>query len=146
MNENEYTKSDLEEVVKKAGIYKEIYKLAKGFDTKIGERGVTLSGGQKQRISIARALIRKPQFLIFDDSLSAVDSETSNKIYRSLTDENKDQISIHISHRVSHLTHCDHIIVLNDGKIDEQGQHKELLQQKGFYYQIFKKQQLEDNL
>ena len=146
LNENEYTKSDLEEVVKKAGIHKEIYKLAKGFDTKIGERGVTLSGGQKQRISIARALIRKPQFLIFDDCLSAVDSETSNKIHRSLTDENKDQISIHISHRVSHLTHCDHIIVLKDGKIDEQGQHKELLQQKGFYYQIFKKQQLEDNL
>lgn len=146
LNENEYTKSDLEEVVKKAGIHKEIHKLGKGFDTKIGERGVTLSGGQKQRISIARALIRKPQFLIFDDCLSAVDSETSNIIHRSLTDENKDKISIHISHRVSHLAHCNHIIVLNDGKIDEQGQHKELLQQKGFYYQIFKKQQLEDNL
>jgi ATP-binding cassette, subfamily B, multidrug efflux pump len=146
LNKNEYTMTELEEVVKKAGIDKEIHKLTNGFDTKIGERGVTLSGGQKQRISIARALIRKPQFLIFDDCLSAVDSETSNMIHRSLTDNNEEQISIHISHRVSHLAHCDHIIVLNDGRIDEQGQHKKLLKQKGFYYQIFKKQQLEDNL
>ena len=92
-----------------AGIYNEICRFEKGFETKIGERGVSLSGGQKQRIAIARALIRKPQLLILDDCLSAVDTETSAKIQQQLSSVYPDQISIQISHRVSQLSHCNHI-------------------------------------
>ena len=110
---------------------------------KIGERGVTLSGGQKQRIAIARVLIRKPQLLILDDSLSAIDTETSSKIQSMLTKNNPNQMTIHISHRVSWVSHCNHILVIDNGAIIQSGNHKELISKKGFYQTIFNKQQLE---
>ena len=145
LQENEFSKEEIENVAKKSGIFKEINKLPDKFETKIGERGVTLSGGQKQRVSIARALIRKPELLIFDDCLSAVDSETARKILKTIQTKNNNQISIHISHRVNAVIHCDHIIVLKDGEIIEQGNHNSLITKNGFYQRIFKKQQLEDN-
>ena len=145
LQENEFSKEEIENVAKKSGIFKEINKLPDKFETKIGERGVTLSGGQKQRVSIARALIRKPELLIFDDCLSAVDSETARKILKTIQIKNNNQISIHISHRVNAVIHCDHIIVLKNGEIIEQGNHNSLITKNGFYQRIFKKQQLEDN-
>ncbi|MDG2342983.1 MAG: ABC transporter ATP-binding protein [Flavobacteriales bacterium] len=144
LQESEFSKEQIESVAKKSGIFKEINKLSNKFETKIGERGVTLSGGQKQRVSIARALIRNPELLLFDDCLSAVDTETSNKILKTLQTKNSKQISIHISHRVNAVIHCNHILVLKDGEIIEEGNHNSLISKNGFYQRIFKKQQLED--
>ena len=145
LDENEYNFAHIEKAAKDAGIIKEIEKFPEKFNTKVGERGVTLSGGQKQRIAIARALIREPQVLIFDDCLSAVDTETSNAIQKQINTTNGKQISIHISHRVNHLSHCDSILVIENGKIIEQGKHHDLIQKDGFYKEIFKKQQIEEN-
>jgi ATP-binding cassette, subfamily B, multidrug efflux pump len=144
LHENEFSKEQIETVAKKSGIFEEINKLPKKFDTKIGERGVTLSGGQKQRVSIARALIRNPELILFDDCLSAVDTETSNKILNTIQAKNSKQISIHISHRVNAVIHCDHILVLIDGEIVEEGNHNFLISRNGFYQRTYKKQQLED--
>ena len=145
LDENEYTFSQIEKAAKKAGIFTEIEKFPEKFNTKVGERGVTLSGGQKQRIAIARALIREPQVLIFDDCLSAVDTETSNTIQKNMTQTNKKQLSVHISHRVNHLSHCDFILVIDNGEIVAEGKHQDLIKKEGFYKEIFKKQQLEEN-
>tara|TARA_Y100000589_G_scaffold330497_1_gene380307 strand:- start:5060 stop:6703 length:1644 start_codon:yes stop_codon:yes gene_type:complete len=140
LNENEYTIEQIRNAAEQAGILNEIKKFPDGFETKIGERGVTLSGGQKQRIAIARALIRNPDFLIFDDCLSAVDTETSNVIQNHLI--KRECISIHISHRVNHLSNCDKIIVIENGEIIESGKHNDLIKNNGFYQQIMQKQQL----
>ena len=145
LEEKEYDIQHIERAAEQAGILSEIKKFPNGFNTKIGERGVTLSGGQKQRIAIARALIRNPEILIFDDSLSAVDTETANKIQTELFKVNKNQLSIHISHRVNLLSNCDHIIIIENGEITEQGNHSYLINKNGFYKEIFKKQQLEEN-
>ena len=143
LNKTDYEFKDVQSAAKKAGLSSEIENFSNSYETKIGERGVTLSGGQKQRISIARALARNPQLLIFDDCLSAVDSETSKKIQKSLN-LNK-SLAIHISHKISNISHCDHIIVLEDGQISEEGNHEKLVEKNGFYYEIFKKQQIEEN-
>ena len=140
LNENEYTIEQIINAAEQAGILNEIKKFPDGFETKIGERGVTLSGGQKQRIAIARALIRNPDFLIFDDCLSAVDTETSNVIQNHLI--KRECISIHISHRVNHLSNCDNIVVIENGEIIESGKHNDLIKNNGFYQQIMQKQQL----
>ena len=145
LNEEEFNFEDIKIAAEKAGLKSEIERFKENYQTKIGERGVTLSGGQKQRISIARALIRNPQLLIFDDCLSAVDSETSKKIQKSLNKKDNNKISIQISHKISNISECDHIIVLEDGGICEEGNHENLIKNKGFYYEIFKKQQLEEN-
>ena len=145
LNEEEFNFEDIKIAAEKAGLKSEIERFEENYQTKIGERGVTLSGGQKQRISIARALIRNPQLLIFDDCLSAVDSETSKKIQKSLNKKDNNKISIQISHKISNISECDHIIVLEDGGICEEGNHENLIKNKGFYYEIFKKQQLEEN-
>ena len=145
LNEEEFNFEDIKIAAEKAGLKSEIERFKENYQTKIGERGVTLSGGQKQRISIARALIRNPQLLIFDDCLSAVDSETSKKIQKSLNKKDNNKISIQISHKISNISKCDHIIVLEDGGICEEGNHENLIKNKGFYYEIFKKQQLEEN-
>ena len=144
LNENDVDIKDVEQAAKLAGIYNEICRFEKGFETKIGERGVTLSGGQKQRIAIARALIRKPQLLILDDCLSAVDTETSAKIQQQLSSVYPNQISIQISHRVSQLSHCNHILVLDNGQIVQQGKHTDLIDQQGYYQSIYHKQQLDE--
>jgi len=126
-----------------AQVAKNIEGFTKGYDTRVGERGITLSGGQKQRISIARAIIKEPKILIFDDCLSAVDTETEEKILSNLKPIMKGKTTMIISHRVSSVKHCDNIIVLEDGVILEQGKHDELIAKKGVYFEINEQQQLE---
>ncbi|MCF8275932.1 MAG: ABC transporter ATP-binding protein/permease [Flavobacteriales bacterium] len=126
-------------------IYSNIIEFPQGFDTRVGERGITLSGGQKQRISIARAIIRDPQILIFDDCLSAVDTETEEKILSHLKDLMQGKTTVIVSHRVSSVKHADQIIVLDKGKIIERGSHQQLLQKQGAYFSLYQKQLLEDD-
>ncbi len=112
----------------------------------VGERGIQLSGGQKQRISIARAIIKQPQLLIFDDCLSAVDTETEEEILNNLKLIMKDKTSIIISHRVSSVKNADNIIVLDHGKIVEQGKHQQLIEKRSTYYELYKMQLLEEEI
>ncbi|UTW65704.1 ABC transporter ATP-binding protein [bacterium SCSIO 12643] len=135
----------VEDAAKKAAIYDNIIKLKDGFETKIGERGVTLSGGQKQRISIARALITDPQILILDDSLSAVDTKTEDQILEHLNTFMQNRTTIIISHRISSIKHCDQIIVLDQGEIVEKGTHEEILNQNGLYRLLHDQQLLENS-
>ena len=109
----------------------------------MGERGITLSGGQKQRISIARALIRKPDVLILDDCLSAVDTETEDKILKNLYSTIKSNISVIIGHRISSVSSADQILVLENGCIIENGNHADLIKKRGYYYEIHQKQLME---
>lgn len=126
----------IETAAKKASIHKDILNFSQGYSTRIGERGVTLSGGQKQRLAIARALLLDSPILILDDALSAVDSATERQIRTALADEIRKKTSIIISHRISTVKDCDKIIVLADGKISEQGSHKQLLSAGGFYARL----------
>ncbi|RLC52684.1 MAG: ABC transporter ATP-binding protein [Candidatus Cloacimonadota bacterium] len=146
LGKNEATREDIEEVTKKAQVYDSIVEFENGFDTVIGERGVTLSGGQKQRLAIARALLTDPKILILDDALSAVDTKTEKSILDDLIKMRKNKTTIIISHRISSIQHADKIIVLNDGKIEEEGNHKQLLMNNGIYADIFEKQQIEEKL
>jgi len=127
-----------------AGIHNEIEGFSDGYQTMIGERGVTLSGGQKQRISIARALLKNPSMVIFDDCLSAVDAKTEKEILNNLNIWWKNKTAIIITHRIFSLLHFDKIIVLEEGKIIEMGNHAELLQQNGFYAQMYARQQQQE--
>jgi ATP-binding cassette subfamily B multidrug efflux pump len=108
----------------------------------IGERGVTLSGGQKQRVTLARAVIRAPRILILDDALSAVDTHTEEAILGHLRQIMRGRTTIIIAHRISTLRDADHIIVLDEGRIVEQGDHEQLVRQRGFYEELFRRQQL----
>ena len=130
------TQSEVELAAKQAGVYDNIVSFPEQFETIVGERGVTLSGGQKQRISIARAIINKPKLLIFDDCLSAVDSETETLILSNLKNEMKDKSSIIVSHRISSLKHADVIIYMNGGRIIEAGTHDQLMDLKKNYFQL----------
>ena len=112
----------------------------------IGERGITLSGGQKQRIAIARAIIGSPQILIFDDCLSAVDTETESEILGNLRKVMQHKTTILISHRVSTVKDASHIIALDNGTIKEEGSHGQLMERKGFYYELYQKQLAEEHL
>ncbi len=136
----------VEEVARYAQVYDEIIDFEDGFDTVIGERGVTLSGGQKQRIAIARALLTNPNILILDDALSSVDTKTEKKILDLLIKLRKDKTTIIIAHRISSLQHADKIIVLNNKKIAETGTHQELLAKMGIYKDLYEKQQIEEKL
>ena len=129
------------EVSKKAAIHNNIKKFKLGYKTLLGERGLTLSGGQIQRVSIARALIKDPQILLFDDCLSAVDTDTEEKILKNLKEFSQNKTTIIVSHRISSVKDADHVIVLERGKIIEQGEHQKLIDLKGFYYDLFNKQQ-----
>jgi ATP-binding cassette subfamily B multidrug efflux pump len=134
------SKQDVIAASKSAGIYTNIMQFKDQFNTLVGERGITLSGGQKQRISIARALIRNPKLMLFDDCLSAVDTETEELILQNIKAESANKTTIIISHRASSLKHADKIIVLDAGAILEQGTPKELLDSAGDYATIYKKQ------
>ena len=127
-----------------ANIHNDILDFAEGYQTVVGERGVSLSGGQKQRISIARSLIKNPNILILDDCLSAVDAKTEEKILRSLKDERDGKTTFITSHRMSAVMHSDLIIVLDEGKIIQRGKHEELVQMDGWYKEMFERQQLEE--
>ena len=127
-----------------ASLHDNIIELPDKYETVIGERGVTLSGGQKQRLSIARAIIKEPSILILDDSLSAVDTETEEKILKGISDISKDTTLIIISHRISTVKNADEIIVLKDGSILERGNHNSLLKIEGNYYNLYQKQLLEE--
>ncbi|MGN5956005.1 ABC transporter ATP-binding protein [Sphingobacterium lactis] len=133
----------VEQAAKDAAVYQNIVDFDEGFETHIGERGITLSGGQKQRVSIARALVKDPQILIFDDCLSAVDTKTEEEILHNLNRIMDGKTSIIIAHRISTIKNADHILVMDDGKIVEQGTHSELLQMEGEYASLYEKQLLE---
>ncbi|MBA4738863.1 MAG: ABC transporter ATP-binding protein [Flavobacteriaceae bacterium] len=134
------SKKEIEKVCEIAGIHKEILKFKDQYNTMLGERGVNLSGGQKQRVCIARALVKKPKILIMDDCLSALDTETEEKIIKSLNEYIKDTTTIISSHRISSIQNLDKIIVLNDGKIIQKGSHEELIKENGYYKQLYFKQ------
>jgi ATP-binding cassette subfamily B multidrug efflux pump len=138
------TEEQIVEAAKKAAIYDNIMEFPEKFDTVLGERGINLSGGQKQRISIARAIIKSPEILIFDDCLSAVDTETEDKILRSLSQIMKGKTSVIISHRISSILGADHILVLDKGQIIEQGSHQDLIDKKGYYHELYQKQLVEE--
>ncbi len=134
----------VENAAKNAVVYNNIKEFEKGFETLIGERGITLSGGQKQRLSIARAIIKEPQILIFDDCLSAVDTKTEEQILRNLGKVMKNKTSILIAHRVSTIKNADKILVMDGGEIMEQGSHRSLIAKKGIYFELYEKQLLEE--
>ena len=134
----------IEKAAKDAAIYSNIMEFPEGFETKVGERGITLSGGQKQRISIARAIIKKPKILVFDDCLSAVDTQTEEEILNNLKDIMNNRTTVIISHRVSSVKNADHIIFLESGSIVEEGTHQQLIEKQGHYYSLYEKQLLEE--
>jgi ATP-binding cassette, subfamily B, multidrug efflux pump len=134
----------IHDAAKDAAIYSNIDSFNEKFATTLGERGITLSGGQKQRISIARAIIKKPSILILDDSFSAVDTETEEEILNNLKKIIENRTCIIISHRISSVKHADKIIVLDEGRIIEEGSHQKLLNSKGIYFELYQKQQLEE--
>ena len=134
------------EVSKISDIHNDILGFKNKYKTILGERGVNLSGGQKQRISIARALIRKPKLLIFDDCLSAVDTETEENIINSLNNLDYSTTSIIVSHRISSIKNANKIIVLNNGQIEEIGTHTELMEKKGYYKQTYEQQLIEKEI
>ena len=136
--------NQVEIAAKNAALLENIMSFNKGFETLIGERGITLSGGQKQRLSIARAIIKEPQILIFDDCLSAVDTRTEEIILNNLGKIMKNKTSILIAHRVSTIKNADKILVMDKGEIIEQGNHNELIALKGTYFDLFEKQLLEE--
>jgi ATP-binding cassette subfamily B protein len=145
INKTKVTEAVVKQAAKDAAIYDNIKSFTDGFETMVGERGITLSGGQKQRISIARAIIHEPSILIFDDCLSAVDTETEEEILNNLKRIMLNKTCIIISHRVSSVKNADSIIVLDAGKIIEQGNHNELMKKHGSYYELYQKQALEVN-
>ena len=130
----------VEEAARAAVVYDNIVQFPLKFDTMVGERGITLSGGQKQRVSIARAIIRNPDVLIFDDCLSAVDTITEGKILSNLTNIMKGKTSVLVSHRVATVKACNRILVLEEGRLAEEGTHESLLARNGLYRQLFELQ------
>lgn len=137
------TQEEVENAAKQAAVHHNIVGLSNGYDTVLGERGITLSGGQKQRISIARAFIKDPVILLLDDSLSAVDTETEETILNNLKDVATNKSTLLVSHRVSTAKNADRIIVLEDGEIIQEGTHKDLLNTEGYYKYLYAKQLLE---
>ena len=140
------TDDEIHSAADAANIAADIESFPEGYDTMVGERGITLSGGQKQRTAIARALIRNPKILILDDALSSVDTHTEDKILNHLRDVMQGRTTIFISHRVSTVRNADRIAVLHGGRIVELGTHDELLALNGYYSDLYNKQLLEEEL
>lgn len=144
--EEKISEDDIVEAAKMAEVYDNIVEFPEGFNTVLGERGVTLSGGQKQRVSIARAIIKKSPILVLDDSLSSVDTKTEEKILKNLEHITSSITTILISHRISTVKKADEIIVIDNGNIVETGNHRSLLKLKGLYYDMNEKQLLEEKI
>lgn len=138
----EATEEDIAESIRLSHFEKDLQMLPSGLDTLVGEKGVALSGGQKQRISIARALVKNPEILILDDSLSAVDAKTEAKIIENIQSERSEKTTIITTHRLSAIQHADWIIVLDDGRVIEEGRHEDLLANNGWYKEQFDRQQI----
>lgn len=137
------SEKEIQAAIDLAYFRKDLELLPEGLETLVGEKGVALSGGQKQRISIARALIKNPEILILDDSLSAVDAKTETKIIENIQKERKGKTTIITTHRLSAVEHADWIVVLDDGEIAQEGTHHDLIQQEGWYLEQYQRQQLE---
>ena len=144
--DTKFTDKQVEDITKVCGIYDDIVNMTDGFDTIIGERGVSLSGGQKQRIAMSRALIMNPEILILDDSLSAVDAKTEHLILENLKEERSGKTTIITAHRLSAIVHADLIIVMDNGKIIERGTHDQLIAKDGWYKETYNTQQLEEKM
>ena len=138
------TEQEIEKAAKQAAVHKNIVEFTAGYETMLGERGITLSGGQKQRVSIARALIKNPKILLLDDCLSAVDTETEEAILNALKKNNKDTSTIIVCHRVSSAKNADYILILKDGEIVQYGTHKDLVSQAGYYKELYEEQRIEE--
>jgi ATP-binding cassette subfamily B protein len=138
---DELNEEDVIEAAKKAMVHDNIIEFKDGYQTVLGERGITLSGGQKQRVSIARALIKNPKLFLFDDCLSAVDTETEEKILNELKESSAELTTFIVSHRVSSVKHADQILILDQGEIVQQGSHEQLLKdKKGYYFKQYSEQ------
>jgi ATP-binding cassette subfamily B protein len=129
-----------------ADVFKDIQGFPEGFETMLGERGITLSGGQKQRVGIARAIVNNPRFLILDDCFSAIDTNTEAQILQNLSEVMRGKTSVIISHRVSTVKNASHIIVLDAGRVVEEGNHDDLMNKQGYYYMLYRKQLMEKEL
>ena len=138
------TEQEIEKAAKQAAVHKNIVEFTAGYETMLGERGITLSGGQKQRVSIARALIKNPKIILLDDCLSAVDTETEEAILNALKKNNKDTSTIIVCHRVSSAKNADYILILKDGEIVQYGTHKDLVSQAGYYKELYEEQRIEE--
>ena len=134
------TDDEVIEAAKNAYVHKNIIKFNNQYDTVLGERGITLSGGQKQRVSIARAIIKSPKILLFDDCLSAVDTETEERILNNLNQLTQKTTTIIVTHRISSAKNSNQILVMDKGEIIERGTHSELITQDGYYSKLYKKQ------
>ena len=138
------TQEDIEAATKQAAVHDNIIDFSEGYNTMLGERGITLSGGQKQRVSIARALIKKPKILLLDDCLSAVDTETEETILNALKANTQETTTLIVCHRVSSAKNANSILVLEDGVITQFGSHKQLLNSDGYYRELYNQQRLEN--
>ncbi len=141
---DEEVRHPIEQAAKDAAVYDNIMRFPDGFSTTIGERGITLSGGQKQRVSIARALAVNPKILVFDDCLSAVDTKTEEEILSNMRNVMMHRSVLLIAHRISTIKNADHILVMDDGRVLEEGAHEELLANRGVYFNLYEKQLLEE--
>ncbi len=140
------TDEEIKAVAQKAAVHENIMNFSQGYDTILGERGITLSGGQKQRVSIARAFIKDAPILLLDDCLSAVDTETEEQILNNLMQLTKQKTTVIVSHRVSSAKNADKIIILEEGKIIQQGSHNQLIEVEGYYKELYNKQLLEKEI